>query len=92
MSGIFSKACFEEWLSSRQRSKIVYPEDSFKRVLYAVIRGADNRKPFPENVETKLLKILKEEGEKLWGNLFPEMKGKFGARGVKKVSIRSLNY
>ena len=39
----------------------MHPDHSFKRVLYAHLRGRDRRKPFSQVVEKALLKCLRED-------------------------------
>eukprot|EP00924_Labyrinthula_sp_SR-Ha-C_P001607 maker-scaffold_18-snap-gene-3.0-mRNA-1 protein AED:0.00 eAED:0.00 QI:193/1/1/1/1/1/5/755/333 len=55
---ILSRECFELWIQTRKRS-VKHPKDSFRRVITAHIRGADDRTPFCEQVEKSLLKKLR---------------------------------
>eukprot|EP00924_Labyrinthula_sp_SR-Ha-C_P009423 maker-scaffold_2-snap-gene-23.5-mRNA-1 protein AED:0.02 eAED:0.02 QI:62/0.6/0.5/0.83/1/1/6/0/336 len=56
---IISKDCFNLWVSSRLK-KLKQPLPSFRRTLCAHLRGADDRIPFPEDVEQELLSSLRK--------------------------------
>eukprot|EP00924_Labyrinthula_sp_SR-Ha-C_P016390 snap_masked-scaffold_6-processed-gene-1.26-mRNA-1 protein AED:1.00 eAED:1.00 QI:0/0/0/0/1/1/3/0/308 len=51
---IISTECFNLWISTRE-STIKYPVPAFKRTVSSHLRGADERAPFPEDVEKSLL-------------------------------------
>lgn len=68
---VFSKECLSVWLKTRTKN-IKHPQQSFQRVLYAHIRGADTRKPFTQPVETALLVELRKKGIKSpWHGVLP---------------------
>eukprot|EP00924_Labyrinthula_sp_SR-Ha-C_P016389 snap_masked-scaffold_6-processed-gene-1.25-mRNA-1 protein AED:1.00 eAED:1.00 QI:0/0/0/0/1/1/3/0/321 len=52
---IISTDCFKVWISTRG-STLKHPIASFKRTVCCHLRGADERAPFPEDVENSLLK------------------------------------
>lgn len=83
VSQVFSMNCFQFWLSTRLHD-IKHPQQSFQRALYAHIRGADGRKPFPEDVEKALLKELREESSNLWTKMFGENVFRLGKKGFKR--------
>eukprot|EP00511_Aplanochytrium_stocchinoi_P013700 CAMPEP_0204890636 /NCGR_PEP_ID=MMETSP1349-20130617/25534_1 /ASSEMBLY_ACC=CAM_ASM_000710 /TAXON_ID=215587 /ORGANISM="Aplanochytrium stocchinoi, Strain GSBS06" /LENGTH=306 /DNA_ID=CAMNT_0052055485 /DNA_START=178 /DNA_END=1095 /DNA_ORIENTATION=+ len=62
-SQVFSKACYDAWVSSRIR-KPKRPDESFRRALVSHISGSDGRKPFPKDVEASLLKFIRQR--KTW--------------------------
>eukprot|EP00924_Labyrinthula_sp_SR-Ha-C_P012956 snap_masked-scaffold_12-processed-gene-4.33-mRNA-1 protein AED:1.00 eAED:1.00 QI:0/0/0/0/1/1/3/0/217 len=55
---IISRECYQVWLQSRS-SKLKYPEDAYRKTVYAHIRGADTRSPFEKDVKQSLLKKLR---------------------------------
>eukprot|EP00924_Labyrinthula_sp_SR-Ha-C_P013915 augustus_masked-scaffold_5-processed-gene-17.8-mRNA-1 protein AED:1.00 eAED:1.00 QI:0/-1/0/0/-1/1/1/0/462 len=60
---IFSRECFDAWVSSRTNPP-KRPQESFRKAITAHLRGRDRRKPFPEAVEKSLLKIIRVR--KVW--------------------------
>eukprot|EP00924_Labyrinthula_sp_SR-Ha-C_P003575 maker-scaffold_53-snap-gene-1.16-mRNA-1 protein AED:0.29 eAED:0.38 QI:105/1/0.5/1/1/1/2/0/166 len=56
---IISKECFIEWVATR-RGKLENPRGSFRRTIYAHLRGADGRAPFLPDVEASILRKLRE--------------------------------
>eukprot|EP00924_Labyrinthula_sp_SR-Ha-C_P007934 snap_masked-scaffold_41-processed-gene-0.16-mRNA-1 protein AED:1.00 eAED:1.00 QI:0/0/0/0/1/1/6/0/380 len=56
---IISKECFKEWVKTR-RGKLKNPRGSFRRTIYAHLRGADGRLPFAPDVESSILQKLRE--------------------------------
>lgn len=82
VSEVFSMKCFHLWLSTRL-NQIKHPQQSFQRALYAHIRGADGRKPFPAKIERALLKTLREEVNP-WTQMFGENSFKLGKKGFKR--------
>eukprot|EP00924_Labyrinthula_sp_SR-Ha-C_P003572 maker-scaffold_53-snap-gene-1.17-mRNA-1 protein AED:0.21 eAED:0.21 QI:181/0.25/0.2/1/0.75/0.8/5/0/203 len=56
---IISKECFKEWVKTR-RGKLENPRGSFRRTIYAHLRGADGRLPFAPDVESSILQKLRE--------------------------------
>lgn len=80
---IFSIECLKRWVETRSNS-VKFPEQSFKRVLYAHIRGADRRRPFPKYIETALLKVLRESNP--W-----ELLGK-NRKSVGRRAFKHLGY
>lgn len=86
---ILSEACVQLWLDTRQ-TKVVHPEESFRRTLIAHIRGAYGRQPFNEVVEASLLKILRTtivNGAPVnaWERCFPHNTSNIGKRGFNKL-------
>lgn len=61
-SGIISRGCFDDWLATRTR----VPNrkfETFRKCLCAHLTCSDGGSmPFPENVETPLLKLLRRSG------------------------------
>ncbi len=62
-SGMFSRNCYEAWLSTRQRA-LKKPEESYRKTLTAHTQGSDGRKPFPIEVERAVLVDLRKQ--KVW--------------------------
>jgi hypothetical protein len=62
-SAILSRACYEQWLSTRQKS-LKKPEESFRKTVTAHAQGTDGRKPFPPEAERSLLVELRQQ--KVW--------------------------
>jgi len=58
-SGVFTLECYQRWLSTRQKTPKL-PEESFRRAITAHIRGTNGRKPFAEEQERAVLKILRK--------------------------------
>eukprot|EP00924_Labyrinthula_sp_SR-Ha-C_P007107 snap_masked-scaffold_8-processed-gene-9.41-mRNA-1 protein AED:1.00 eAED:1.00 QI:0/0/0/0/1/1/5/0/333 len=56
---IISKECFNTWVQTRKYG-LKNPKGSFRRAIYAHLRGADGRAPFPEDVEISILSKLRE--------------------------------
>eukprot|EP00924_Labyrinthula_sp_SR-Ha-C_P005385 maker-scaffold_1-snap-gene-30.57-mRNA-1 protein AED:0.00 eAED:0.00 QI:232/1/1/1/1/1/3/91/391 len=59
---ILSKECFHSWLHSR-KGTIMHPKDSFRRTFLSHLTGNHGRKPFEEEVEASLLRILRKRNE-----------------------------
>ena len=55
---MFSPECFSLWLNTRS-GVIQHPEQTFHRTVVAHIRGTDTRKPFPEDIEREILRVLR---------------------------------
>lgn len=73
--GIFSESCLKEWLNSRTKI-VLHPLQSFQRVLYAHIRNIDRRRPFPSEIESELLRLLRLRGQENPWNLLENHKPK----------------
>uniref|UniRef100_A0A7S2WH50 Uncharacterized protein n=1 Tax=Mucochytrium quahogii TaxID=96639 RepID=A0A7S2WH50_9STRA len=84
--GVFSRACFERWLETRQNvpSK---PEECFRKSILAHITCSDGGScPFPAPIETALLEILRETG-----SVWECFRGRFDQRGRPvKIGIKGL--
>eukprot|EP00924_Labyrinthula_sp_SR-Ha-C_P006153 snap_masked-scaffold_54-processed-gene-1.39-mRNA-1 protein AED:0.27 eAED:1.00 QI:0/-1/0/1/-1/1/1/0/249 len=80
-SGIFSRECYEEWIATRCK-KLKQPEQSFRKALTAHVKGVDRRKPFAQEIEVEVLRILRQE--KCWP-CFKDSNysSKIGIRGFK---------
>eukprot|EP00924_Labyrinthula_sp_SR-Ha-C_P016370 snap_masked-scaffold_6-processed-gene-1.9-mRNA-1 protein AED:0.00 eAED:0.00 QI:125/0.5/0.66/1/1/1/3/227/315 len=59
---IISTECFNLWISTRE-STIKYPVPAFKRTVSSHLRGADERAPFPKDVEKSLLKKYRQRDQ-----------------------------
>eukprot|EP00924_Labyrinthula_sp_SR-Ha-C_P001267 maker-scaffold_7-snap-gene-19.75-mRNA-1 protein AED:0.09 eAED:0.09 QI:238/0.8/0.66/1/0.4/0.16/6/0/320 len=55
---VISQECFELWIKTRRR-KVKFPFDSFKRTVFAHLRGGPGRKPFEEEIESALLQYIR---------------------------------
>jgi len=56
--GILSRACYEDWLSTRSRLPSE-PEKTFQRILTSTVSGTDGRQPFAPEEENAVLKQLR---------------------------------
>jgi len=56
--GIISRACYEDWLSTRPRATSE-PEKTFQRILTCCVSGTDGRQPFNPDEEDGVLKQLR---------------------------------
>lgn len=90
VADIFSTKCFSYWLNTRP-NEIKHPQQSFQRALYAHIRGADGRKPFPEEVEKALLRELRQESNP-WTRMFGENVFKLGKKGFKRCGYHEAKF
>lgn len=89
VKGIFTRKCFEEWKLTRVNKNISNPEQSFQRILYAHIRGADRRRPFPEPIEKELLLLLrdKEQRKHVFRDMFTASPVHVGRCGFKHLGF-----
>lgn len=104
VSRLFSKECYEKWVNTRKKAPLK-PHESFRRSLTAHARGSDGRKPFDEDVEVKIMEVLRRkqrwkcfeghtvsigvQGFKALG--YHENLRKNGNKNVKKVKKDSNN-
>jgi len=58
--GILSRACYEDWLSTRSRLA-AEPERTFQRVMTCCITGTDGRLPFSPEEETAVLEQIRHK-------------------------------
>lgn len=79
-SGIMSRECFDEWEASR-KSKLKNPHLTFVHTVRSHVTGdpKTGRNPFPENVETSLLKLFRRR--QIWP-CFRGTRVKYGIRGM----------
>ena len=56
--GIVSRACYEDWLSTRPHA-IHAPEKTFQRIITCSVSGTDGRRPFSSLQEASVLKQLR---------------------------------
>lgn len=64
-SGIISRACYEQWLSSRKKLP-ARPEETFRKSILCHCTSSDGGSaPFPPEVEYALLKLLRQPG-RVW--------------------------
>ena len=56
--GIVSRACYEDWLSTRPHSTST-PEQKFRRTLTCSVSGTDGRRPFSPLEEASVLEQLR---------------------------------
>mmetsp|Transcript_4321 Transcript_4321/g.5437 ORF Transcript_4321/g.5437 Transcript_4321/m.5437 type:complete len:463 (+) Transcript_4321:3-1391(+) len=78
-SEMLSKDCFHAWISSRT-APVMHPEAAFRTALIGHLCAADQRKPFPPDVEKSLLYELRKE--KIW-NCFQGRGSGIGIRGLR---------
>ena len=57
-SGIVSRACYEDWLSTRPHA-IHAPEKTFQRIITCSVSGTDGRRPFSPLEEASVLEQLR---------------------------------
>jgi len=57
-AGIVSRACYEDWLSTRSHA-INAPEKTFQRIITCSVSGTDGRRPFSSLQEASVLKQLR---------------------------------
>jgi len=57
-SGIVSRACYEDWLSTRSLA-IKAPEKKFQRIITCSVSGTDGRRPFSPLEEASVLEQLR---------------------------------
>lgn len=76
-----SKECYQTWVHTR-KSPPKKPQESFRRVLTAHACGVDGRRPFPEDVEASLLKVLRRK--EVW-DCFKGTGVSIGIRGFRNV-------
>ena len=96
-SGLLSKECYREWLTSRKSgmyfglswTSIVFikclvprmPGEAFRRALTAHCRGIDQRRPFPEDIEASLLIELRKKRRWPCFDDNPDVPGLIGIQG-----------
>mmetsp|Transcript_12863 Transcript_12863/g.16712 ORF Transcript_12863/g.16712 Transcript_12863/m.16712 type:complete len:259 (+) Transcript_12863:458-1234(+) len=80
-SPILSKKCYDTWVSTR-KGTLKQPQESFRRVLTAHVCGMDGRRPFPEDVENSLLKVLRKR--EVW-ECFRGTGVSIGIRGFRNI-------
>lgn len=78
-SGIFSKTCYKEWLTTRKQ-KPKKPPTAFGKAVTGHCRGDKGLKPFTKEVEAAVLKIIRKR--KIW-TCFEGTGIKIGQRGCK---------
>jgi len=57
-TGIVSRACYEDWLSTRPHA-INAPEKTFQRIITCSVSGTDGRRPFSPLEEASVLEQLR---------------------------------
>jgi len=86
-AGIVSRACYEDWLSTRSRA-IRAPQKKFRRIITCSVSGTDGRRPFSPLEEASVLKQLRMK--RVW----PAFVGSsivIGSKGFRAcVSIHSM--
>ena len=65
-SAIHSKACFNEWVATREGLQ-KHPEKTFQRTLTATLSGSDGRIPFTPQEEAAILEVLR--AKRVWCDL-----------------------
>jgi len=82
--GIISRACYEDWLSTRPRAT-AEPEKTFQRILTCCVSGTDGRQPFTPEEEIAVLEQLRVK--RVWP-AFVETPLSVGIKGFRScVSI-----
>lgn len=79
VSPLFTKKCFNYWLSSRA-NKPKNPPEAFRKALTSHCAGVDGRKPFAPEVERALLVQLRMK--RVW-ECFRDTKSRVGLRGLQ---------
>ena len=69
VSRLFTYECYHTWLITR-KSKIKHPEQTFQRTLIAHLKGSDKRRPFPAEIETKILELLRDNERNIFDAIF----------------------
>lgn len=82
---VFSREFFQVWLKTRT-GKVKHPEQSFHRTFIAHIRGQDRRRPFSEDIEEELLRVLRAD-KMIWNGCFAENKFNIGKHGFKHLGF-----
>ena len=83
VSGILSRECFITWLSTRNGSPR-NPAEAFRKPIVGHCKAAWGRKPFPQNVEKELLKLLRKR--EVWP-CFQETKHRIGIGGFRSLGF-----
>lgn len=78
---ITSKACFDLWLSTR-KAEPKNPAHAFRKALTGACRGDAGLKPFDQDVEPFVLKLLRQK--KVW-DCFQGTNVKIGERGFQSL-------
>ena len=79
VSQLLSKACFDDWLSSRP-NPVRNPSEAFRKTLTSHCQGTRGMRPFDEDVEPYILNLLRQPGR------WPCFEGtpiKVGTRGTR---------
>jgi len=65
VSGILSRHCYNTWVASHAKGKGRIPEESFRKALMMhLTRADDTSTPFPEEIESKILRMLRQK--RIW--------------------------
>ena len=79
VSGILTKECFDEWLTTRA-SEPKNLEEAFRKAVVGHCQGLWGRKPFPYKIEVELLKLLRKR--RVWP-CFAKSKHRIGIGGFR---------
>lgn len=82
--GIISRACYEDWLSTRPRATSE-PEKTFQRILTCCVSGTDGRQPFNPDEEDGVLKQLRLK--RVWP-AFADSDLSIGSKGFRSCAFR----
>lgn len=80
-SGILSKACYGEWLSSRKKLP-KNPPHAFRKAITGHCRGDKGLQPFSKEIEEAVLKMLRKKS--IW-SCFEGSKHNIGLRGYQTL-------
>jgi len=81
--GIISRACYEDWLSTRPRAT-TEPEKTFQRILTCCVSGTDGRQPFTPEEEIAVLEQLRVK--RVWP-AFVDTPLSIGIKGFRSLSF-----
>ena len=75
---MLSKECYEDWLHTR-RKNLKRPEESFRRVLISHVKGTSGRKPFRQDEEVAILRLLRQR--RPWPCFIDNSHSRVGSQG-----------
>ncbi|GBG25772.1 Hypothetical Protein FCC1311_019912 [Hondaea fermentalgiana] len=85
-SGIISRACFEDWLQSREKMPL-RPEECYRKSLLCHLTCSDGGScPFTPEVEAAVLQLLRKSGQ-----IWPAFQNRVNAEGrIINIGIKGL--
>ena len=77
--GVLSRACYEDWLSTRSHAS-KDSEKNFQRILTSSVTGTDGRQPFSPMEEHAIVKMLRQK--RVWP-AFANSQFSIGSKGFR---------